>query len=260
MIKLNRATRPSFLTEQVTKELTLTFKTTGKSVWNDERLKVPLRLSSYGKCAYCECSIVEESKYMEVEHFKDKHSYPEDVIQWDNLLPSCKRCNGTKGIHDVIDTPIINPYLDLPRDHIYYRDYRLKGITEKGIDTIEAIGLNNYERIAIKRFEIGYAILESITHCEDKIKEYEATRKTRTLNKISRFMEGILNECQPSAIYAATTATIALNSETFSKVVMHMKSIKAWSIECEELLSIAKTIALPTALNSQSAPEITAQH
>lgn len=248
MIKLNRAARPSYLTEQMTNDLTLTFKTTGQSVWNDERLKAPLRLSSHGKCAYCECSIVEESKYMEVEHFKDKHSYPDDVVQWDNLLPSCKRCNGTKGIHDVIDTPIINPYLDHPRDHIYYRDYRIKGKTEKGIDTVEAIGLNNYERIAIKRFEIGYAILDSISHCQDKIKEYETTKKTRTLNKISRFMEGILNECQPSAIYAATTATIALNSEIFFEVVESMKSINAWSAECEELFSVAKSITLPTAL------------
>jgi hypothetical protein len=250
MIKLNRAIQPSFLTEKITKDLTLVFKATGKSVWNDERLKVPLRLSSYGKCAYCECSIIEESKYMEVEHFKDKHSYPDEVIHWDNLLPSCKRCNGTKGGHDVIETPIINPYVDHPRDHIYYRDYRLKGKTEKGIDTIEAIGLNNYERIAIKRFEIGYAILDSITHCEDKIREYEITKKTRTLNKISRFMEGILNECQPSAIYAATTATIALNSEIFLQVVEQMKSIKAWSTECEELFSSANSIALQTNLNT----------
>lgn len=250
MIKLNRAARPSYLTEQMTKKLTLTFKTTGESVWNDERLKEPLRLSSYGKCAYCECSIIEESKYMEVEHFKDKHSYPDDVVQWDNLLPSCKRCNGIKGIHDVIDTPIINPYLDHPRDHIYYKDYRLKGKTEKGIDTIEAIGLNNYERIAIKRFEIGHAILDSISQCEDKIIEYETTKKTRTLNKISRFMERILNECQPSAIYAATTATIALNNETFFEVVDRMKSIKAWTVECEKLFSAAKLIILPTTLKA----------
>lgn len=245
MIKLNRAARPSYLTEQITKDLTIAFKTTGQAVWNDERLKVPLRLSSHGKCAYCECSIIEESKYMEVEHFKDKHSYPDDVIQWDNLLPSCKRCNGTKGIHDVIDTPIINPYIDHPRDHIYYKDYRIQGKTEKGIDTIEAIGLNNYARIAIKRFEIGYAIIESIALCQDKIKEYETTKKTRALNKVSRFMERILNECQPSATYAATTATTALNSEIFFEVVESMKLIKAWSAECEELFSIAKSITLP---------------
>ncbi|MET0776010.1 MAG: HNH endonuclease, partial [Pseudomonas mandelii] len=181
----------------------------------------------------------------EVEHFKDKHSYPEDVVQWENLLPSCKRCNGIKGTHDVIKTPIVNPYHDHPRDHIYYRNYRLKGKTDKGIDTIEAVGLNNYERIAIKRFEIGHALLDSIAQCEDKLNEYEITKKIRTLNKISRFMEGILSECQPSAVYAATTATVALNSEEFLEVVTRMKSIEAWSKECEELFSAAKSITLP---------------
>jgi len=245
MIKLDRAARPNFLTEQTTSDLTLDFKTTGNSVWNDERLKAPLRASSHGKCAYCECSIVEESKYMEVEHFKDKHSYPDEVIQWSNLLPSCKRCNGIKGKHDVIKTPIVNPYDDHPRDHICYKNFRLKGKTEKGIDTIDAVGLNNLERIAIKRFEIGHAILDSIAQCEDKLNEYEATKQPRTRNKISRFMEGILSECQPSAIYAATTASVALNSEEFLELTSRMKSIEAWSEECEKLFSTAQSITLP---------------
>jgi uncharacterized protein (TIGR02646 family) len=245
MIKLQMAARPIYLTEQIAQDLTLTFKATGNSVWNDERIKEPLRISSHGKCAYCECSIVEESKYMEVEHFKDKHSYPDDVVRWENLLPSCKRCNGIKGTHDVIETPIINPYQDHPRDHIYYKNYRLKGKTDKGIDTIEAVGLNNYERIAIKRFEIGHALLESIDQLEEKLNEYKTTNTTRKLNKISRYMEGILSECQPSAVYAATTATIALNSEDFLQVVARMKSIGAWSLECEKLFSAAHSITLP---------------
>jgi len=244
MIKLYRAARPTYLTEQVRIDLTLHFKATGDSVWNDERLKAPLRESSYGKCAYCECSIVEESKYMEVEHFKDKHSYPDDVIQWSNLLPSCKRCNGIKGKHDVMDTPIVNPYEDHPSDHIYYRNYQLKGRTDKGTDTIDAVGLNNYERIAIKRFEIGYAILESIARCEEKLCEYESTKTTRARNRASRFMENILSECQPSAIYAATTATIALSSEEFLSLVPRMKAANAWTAECENLFSTANSIAL----------------
>ena len=47
--------------------------------------------------------------------------YPDEVVDWDNLLPSCKRCNTTKGTHDVVTEPIINPFdIDpkiLPRFH-----------------------------------------------------------------------------------------------------------------------------------------------
>jgi len=245
MIKLSRVSRPTYLTDQVVADLTAKFKLTGESVWNDERLKAPLRGSSYGKCAYCECSVTEESKYMEVEHFKDKSSYPDDVIVWENLLPSCKRCNGIKGGHDVLEAPIINPYEDIPRDHVVYKNYRLKGITDKGVDTIEAVGLNGYERVALKRFEIGNAVLESLDECALKLSEYEDKKTTRSRNRVSRFMEDILSECQPSATYAATTASIAVHSEVFLDLMPRMKSVGAWSQECEMLYLIAVSIALP---------------
>ena len=109
MIKLERSFPPIFLTSIEVKRLTEEYKTTKNSVWNIVELKKALLETSYGKCAYCECDLTVESKYMEVEHFRDKDSYPDDVVEWLNLLPSCKRCNGAKGTHDTVIEPIVNP-------------------------------------------------------------------------------------------------------------------------------------------------------
>ncbi|EON74840.1 hypothetical protein ADIS_4703 [Lunatimonas lonarensis] len=43
-------------------------------------LKESLLELSYGKCAYCECDLKEEAKYMEVEHFEDKANNPNKVL------------------------------------------------------------------------------------------------------------------------------------------------------------------------------------
>lgn len=87
-----------------------------KTVWNYDWLKTALTDSSFNKCCYTEIELGVESKYMEVEHFYHKDKYPERVLDWNNLLPSCKTCNGNKGDHDVGSEPIINPYEENPKE------------------------------------------------------------------------------------------------------------------------------------------------
>ena len=96
MIKLERLNDPIKLTPAFVAAKTDEFKTMGASVWNIEWLKEALCALSHDKCAYCECSVKKESNYMEVDHFEDKSHNPDKVMQWDNLLPSCKHCNGHK--------------------------------------------------------------------------------------------------------------------------------------------------------------------
>ena len=69
MIKLKREQKPEYLSDEKVHELTNEFKSSKKTVWNNDFIKVPLLNSSYGKCAYCECPLTTESNYMEVEHF-----------------------------------------------------------------------------------------------------------------------------------------------------------------------------------------------
>lgn len=246
MIKLERIKKPTFLSNEKAAELTRKFKETGDSVWNQEEIKKPLLQSSHEKCAYCECCVSEESKYMEVEHFKYKNKYQDLVIEWLNLLPSCKRCNIAKGDHDVEDEPLINPYDINPREHLKLKLYKLKGVTELGKSTIDAADLNNSERLVIKRFDIGQQLQTSIETATERLELWINTKTTRRRNKLAGIVETILLECQPSAIYSATTATIALNDDDLLEVIEKMKNHNIWSHHLDTLLKSASTLTLST--------------
>lgn len=246
MIRLERATKPSFLTDEKVQELTDKFKSDGTSVWHIDELKKILLDSSYGKCAYCECNLTEESKYMEVEHFEDKKNNPDKVILWENLLPSCKRCNGKKSTHNVITEPIINPYEDFPKEHIKLKNYRFYKIDAsiKGENSIEVLDLNNYERLIFPRFEIGNKLQDTILLAKEKLNNYLDNKSVRNKNKIVGVIEEILKECQYNSIYSATTSTILLNDEKFNEIMKEMKKELIWELDLEELYLKAKELVL----------------
>lgn len=246
MIKLERADKPSFLTDEKVQELTDKFKLDGTSVWNIDELKEVLLDSSYGKCAYCESNLTEESKYMEVEHFEDKKNNPEKVILWENLLPSCKKCNGKKSTHDVITEPIINPYEDIPKEHIKLKNYRFSEIdnSPKGKNSIEVLDLNNYERLIFPRFKIGNKLQEITLLAKEKLNNYLENKSVRNKNKIVGVIEEILKECQCNSIYSATTSTILLNDENFNEIMLKMKEGSIWDSDIEELYIKTKNLIL----------------
>lgn len=126
MIKLKCANPPTYLSYQKKQDLTDKYKTHGTNVWNKKEIKDALLRISHDKCAYCECEIGSAAGYLEVEHFIAKSIDPDKVLEWENLLPSCKSCNGKKGSHDVIAEPIINPYKDEPKNHLSFIHARLK--------------------------------------------------------------------------------------------------------------------------------------
>ena len=244
MIKLQRAKPPSFLTVEKILELTNEFKDTGKSVWNSDHIKTPLLSSSHGKCAYCECSLKTESNYMEVEHFEDKKNNPGKVVLWENLLPSCKKCNSSKGNHDVLADPIVNPYEEDPREHLAMRLYRLRGKTVKGDSTIDITNLNHSDRLVFSRFRIGEKVSELIGTSWERFDSYRKKQDTRTRNRVTCVVEGLLKECQPTADYAASTATVLLTDKSFLKLIECMKTESIWNEELECCLQSALPIVL----------------
>lgn len=244
MIKLERAEKPAYLSDEKVLELTNSFKGNGEPVWNHAEIKAPLMESSHEKCAYCECCISEESKYMEVEHFRYKDKYQDLVVAWLNLLPACKRCNIAKSSHDVEEEPIVNPYEDDPREHLSFRLFRLRGLTDVGTSTIETVNLNSSERIVVKRFEIGQQVERSIEAATDRLERFLERRITVRRNKLINIVETILQECQPRAIYSATTATVALSNPEFLHVINVMKDNDIWSDDLEQLLRISLGLML----------------
>ena len=149
MIRLTFSERPANLTMELANELTQRYILTKESVWNKTFIRKELLNMSSNKCCYCECKLDEESKYLEVEHFKPKSLYPDLVIEWENLLPSCKHCNGAKNDLDTDVVAIVHPCNDDPREHLYLKNYRLypRNASIRGANLIAQVDLNNRQRL-----------------------------------------------------------------------------------------------------------------
>ncbi|MGE8554787.1 MAG: HNH endonuclease [Chryseobacterium jejuense] len=237
MIKLNRTPKPAELTSELQDTLTAEFKLTGKSVWNFDFIKKGLLGFSNDKCCYCEANINEESKYLEVEHFHHKDEYKDEVLEWDNLLPSCKKCNGTKNNHDTKLEPIIDPSKIDPKNHLKYWRYRIKGSDDIGKLTVSVLNLNEQDRLVKKRFEIGNAIQEKLEQLNELTDDYinGIQKNTRRKNRIVNGTKGLMKEGLPSAIYSATSATVILTDLEYDKLKNKLISLNLWDMELIQL-------------------------
>ncbi|WP_136604682.1 HNH endonuclease [Paenibacillus dokdonensis] len=245
MIKVNKLPKPTELTPDVVLKLTTEYKTTKKSVWKKAYIEEALLSSSHSKCAYCECKLNVESKYMEVEHYQDKHTHPDLVVDWDNLLPSCKRCNGRKHKHNTEINPIIDPSKMNPQEHLKMKYYRLIGKTDIGKETISVLLLNDTRKVVQKRFEISQLVHEKIEELLEKCQDYHTgSKSTRLRNRIVQTTKNILEEASPQAEYAATVASDILNDPHFHKIIDILKSEYLWDSELDELFIATQDIAL----------------
>ncbi len=236
MIKLNRGQCPEELTPEVQSALTELYKQDKhKDVWNSpkikESLKDALTSMSHGKCAYCECLLDVESKDVTIDHFLPKSTYADKVVEWENLLPACLRCNRAKNNHE---GTIVNPCTNEPKQYLGVRKgqpHRLKGIDEDGVGryTIETIDLNDYQRVMTPRlqeWENVYQRLQEIY--QDLVEEgYKEKYKIRFYS--------LMKACTKSRSYAATKATNLLNNELYAKVKQILQENGVWSDEFQKL-------------------------
>lgn len=246
MIRLRKNFHPMCLNPSEVQRLTDVFRSTKASVWNFDALKSALLETSHGKCAYCECDLTKESKYMEVEHFRDKDTYPQDVVKWENLLPACKRCNGSKGTHDVLGSPIVNPYETDPRDHFLLKLYRLRPKTSQGEESLGVLDLNNSDRAVVIRFSIGEGIQESLDAALEILRTFKNNGAARTKNRLVGVIRDVLLECQPKSAYAATASTVIHGDKTYVELVEELKVLGLWSAELSDLHDQSRSLALDT--------------
>lgn len=237
MIKLDRTPRPVELTTELQVTLTDEFKSTGKSVWNVDFIKKGLLAFSNNKCSYCEANINEESKYLEVEHFHHKDTYKDEVLEWENLLPSCKKCNGTKNDHDTKLEPIIDPSKIDPKNHLKYWRYRIKGSDDFGKLTVSVLKLNDQDRLVKKRFEIGNAIQEKLEQFNELTDDYISgvQTSTRRKNRIVNGIKDLMKEGLPNSIYSATSATVILTDTEFEILKNKLTLLGLWDEELSQL-------------------------
>lgn len=250
MIKLTRSTSPVQLTASEVIRLTDIFKAKGDRVWGEKYITDALLKMSDNKCSYCECKIDEESKYLEVEHFKHKDLFPDHVVDWDNLLPSCKHCNVQKGQHNTVIEPIINPFDVDPKKYLTLKSYRMysRDKNSLGTSTIITVDLNNRARLVNVRAQIGYYIHEELEKLLEVKDEYltltpgnKMTRRRRTLiNTITN----LLLECQPRSEYSATAATELVKDLNYIEIKQMMISENLWSNEINLMHNVAASIEL----------------
>ncbi|MCU0393555.1 MAG: hypothetical protein MUE81_20765 [Thermoflexibacter sp.] len=247
MIRLQFVPPPPELTNEVIASLTAIYKDSEKSVWKQSYIERDLLKISFSKCCYCECKLNEESKYLEVEHFYPKSLFPDLVVVWDNLLPSCKRCNGNKNNHNTQLEPIIHPIKDNPKDYLILKAYRFypKNKSMIGKTTIEVIDLNDRERLVKKRFEIGDKLLEQLENLFNDLQDFENQQidNLRKERRLKRQLRNLMNECLPQAEYSATTATVLLQSEAYLDIKQKFTNLQWWNLEFEQTESQMKAIA-----------------
>ncbi|KAA6341143.1 hypothetical protein EZS27_011029 [termite gut metagenome] len=234
MIKLELPTKPEELTDEVEKQLIAKYKADKTPVWRKEYIKKPLLEMSHDKCAFSEQKLNSQSAYMEVEHFKPKSLYEDEVVRWGNLLPICKKCNAAKGNWDVNQLPIVNPLIDYPRNHLFVRGFRFYKKDEKGKNTIDAVALNDRNHFVDTRLKIGSWIADNLKACFKNQKNDlgNSIEKHETLSMIKKR----LKDCGSKEPYSAVLSTYILYElPEYGEMERFLKENNLWDDEFQEI-------------------------
>lgn len=239
MIQLTRPNKPAELTKEWQDAQTQIYKNDhNKSVWSVQFIKTALLEMTHGKCCYCECTVTEESNYMEVEHFHPKSIYEDEVLEWSNLFAACKRCNSGKGDLDTAKEPFINPETDRPQEHMYIHNgimFRYKDA--KGDMAITKLRLNDLERREKPRYVLVCELSKTILDIKEKLTDYQSSKNKTTLKsgKLIKAVGDLLNECQPEKTYSAIKSTCVLSDPEYAIVKQIMNEENLWTEEMEIL-------------------------
>ena len=202
--------------------------------------KLTIRDMSNAKCCYCECKVGAGEREMHVDHFKPKSIYPDLVVKWENLLPSCPHCNKEKSSHDTGAEPIVNPSEDDPREFFYLKDYRYYCFDNADSSiarrTLGVLSLNDSTENVYKRYLIGNELHSKIDEIAELAIENEKILKTKTTmrNRIRNGCKNILKQGFPEAVYSAFMATLIFNDENFKTCMEILKRQDIWDDELEE--------------------------
>ena len=244
MIKLDRIDPPKELTSDNVKKLTKEFQKSEKSVWNKDYIKRQLLLMTNNKCAYCETPLDISGSYMEVEHFFPKKKYPEKVVEWSNLLPSCKRCNVKKGSTDTKEFEIIDPSICDPKEHLSLKRYRIVGKDNIGKQTVQLLNLNDFSKLVMNRASIGEALSEKLEDLNDTVNGLIENVDTLKTMRIRNTMISLLQDVQLQNSYSATLSTLLLSDPYYSPIKRFLEIKDLWNEDLQELETKAKEISL----------------
>jgi len=87
--------------------------------WAHTEVVDALRAETFRKCMYCE-DLPESVTWLHVEHIMPKAKFAELVVDWSNLGFACPRCNVAKSDYYDTTDPVLNPFMEDPRDHLEF--------------------------------------------------------------------------------------------------------------------------------------------
>lgn len=249
MIRLAYEPKPKQLTKDLVKKLTADFIAKNTAVWDKTYIKQALLKMSHGKCCYCECNITEESSYIEVEHFLPKKHFPNKVLEWKNLLPACKRCNGRKGSHNTKLYPIVHPVKDNPQDHFYFTidNDMLEHKTDKGEITKNLLYLNDFQRLITPRNRIRNGLTKQLSLVATLAKAHKNISDNQEVRQeIENSILNLMEACLPDAHeHVSFRATVLLHDENYQAIHQIFVLENLWTAEFQTLEDNVKKCALP---------------
>lgn len=199
-------------------------KTNLLSYYRHEDIQKALFESSFSKCAFCECNPT-AGGYIEIEHFAPKSLYPELTFDWDNLLPSCKRCNIPKDNLDTITEPIINPSKIDPETVFTYdllTITAIKGTPQEEVAnrTHKVCDLNSP-----RLYEARANLLKQLTEYRDELEKHivlieEADtplKKTRRISTLRNSLDKFEYVMKADKCYAGYCRWFVANNPVYAK-------------------------------------------
>lgn len=246
MIKIKDLPAPAELTTELVAQLTEEFKQTGKPVWKKDYIGKQILAMSENKCCFSECKLLEEGKYLEVEHFHPKSIYPDEVLDWQNLLPISSAVNKAKLDHDTKVESIINPRFEDPKEHLAFKSFRYKGKTSIGEQTWKTLGLNDWILWWEKRTKIACKAIELLEEISSDLQEFDnlTVKTTQKRNKIVSRLRNLFTEGTPKAEYSAVVASYILHDNDYEIIKNLLIKNDLWDDEFKELEQQLKFCAL----------------
>lgn len=250
MIKLELPPEPPELTAQKDR-LIAEYCNKEKAVWREgvvgEIIKRVLCEMTHNKCAYSEAPLGENGNPWDVEHFYPKNLYPEKVVEWGNLLPSCKTCNSRKGSRDVRKFPIVNPLWSNPKEYLYvefFRYYPIPEYSDMGKRTIKFLGLNDRDQFVTPRFNEASRVVESV----EKLQE---TMANMDCEELRVEVLGILESVGPAHNYSAVIATHLLYEHRgLAELECVLRKNDLWDQYLDEAKQVLVSVAMPRPFQS----------
>lgn len=266
MMKLTRPPEPLELIQN-RKALTDEYLNSKKPVWRKDYIISPLFSSSYGKCAYCNCKIewsngrhdyyIEldeanqpnfdslpqgENNLLHIDHFIARKFDENKVVEWNNLIPSCPKCNYKKSVFDVSKNPIINPYDDDPRNFFRYTSTLTvipsidNPCKKKACRTIAVFGLVDRLGRVLRAYQqsIEDIFFKFFKDIENALISFDRGDPSQ-FNGLKDELIKLFGYGLPESPYSSFLATMILRHEYYEAIKTKLVETNLWSNQLQNL-------------------------